>query len=91
MHYAVQDGCLYLHGTATVHTVTASVYRQFVKECSQANIHTLDLTGLQKADSACVSLLLAALRTNKTLTLNSLPNSVQALLELYEIQEWIHT
>lgn len=93
MHSAVQDGCLYVQGAATVHTVTASTYQKFITQCRQSNVHTLDLSGLECADSACVSLVLAALRNKPTgnLTLRGLPESVQSLAELYEIREWIHS
>ena len=53
-------------------------------------VHTLDLTGVAQADSACLSLLLSALRLKQgAITLRHIPASVQALAELYEIDTQI--
>ena len=61
MNSKVQNGTLYLSGEITVKTVNVAAYQQFQQACQQ-NIHTLDLAGVTQADSACISLLLAALR-----------------------------
>ena len=61
MNSKVQNGTLYLSGDITVKTVNVVAYQQFQQACQQ-NIHTLDLAGVTQADSACISLLLAAPR-----------------------------
>ena len=55
----------------------------------QPEIDTLDLSGVERADSACVSLLLNALREKSSLKIHALPESVRVLAELYEIEEWV--
>lgn len=90
MNSKVQNGTLYLSGDITVKTVNVVAYQQFQQACQQ-NIHTLDLAGVTQADSACISLLLAALRqAPHRPALHHLPAAVQALSELYEIQDWLH-
>ena len=89
MNSKVQNGTLYLSGEITVKTVNVAAYQQFQQACQQ-NIHTLDLAGVTQADSACISLLLAALRqASHRPVLHHLPAAVQALSELYEIQDWL--
>lgn len=92
MQFAIRDNCLMLSGTVTVQTLTAPLYRSFLQMCSRPEVHTLDLGGVQQADSACISLLLSALRSRGagSLKLVELPDAAQHLAALYEIQEWIH-
>ena len=85
------DGTLYLSGDITVKTATASAFAGFGRQCRLKDIRILDLTEVGRADSACVSLLLTALRANGSLEIRNLPQSVQALAELYEIREWVHS
>lgn len=85
------DGTLYLSGDITVKTVTAAAFAGFGRQCRLKDIRILDLAEVGRADSACVSLLLTALRANGSLEIRNLPQSVQALAELYEIREWVHS
>lgn len=89
MHSSVRDDCLYLHGWVTAQTVTRPLYKKFVQECSQNHITSINLHGVKRADSVCITLLLTALRHNRQLTFRGLPPSVRTLAELYEIREWI--
>ena len=90
MNSNIRDGVLYLSGNITVKTVNLAAYQQFKHACQQ-NIQAIDLANVQHADSACVSLLLSALRCTHTRpALHNLPASVVALSALYEIQDWLH-
>lgn len=92
MHSSVENGCLSIRGAVTVQTITPAIYTQFVKQCMLPDVQTIDLHGVVQADSTCISLLLTALRqSKKNLKFSDLPESVRALAELYEIQEWIPT
>ncbi|RRD88917.1 STAS domain-containing protein [Conchiformibius steedae] len=89
MHTGIREGCLYVNGTATAHTVTASAYRQFVEQCARSEVHSVDFSGLQRADSVCIGLLLAALRRPQGApALRGLPESARELAKLYEIQDF---
>lgn len=51
----------------------------------------VDLSGVGRADSACVSLLLDALRRpDGKIILQGIPESVRTLSELYEIKDWLN-
>ena len=89
MNSETRDGTLYLSGDITVKTVTAAAFVGFGRQCRLKDIR--DLAEVGRADSACVSLLLTALRANGSLEIRNLPQSVQALAELYEIREWVHS
>ena len=91
MNSETRDGTLYLSGDITVKTVTAAAFAGFWRQCRLKDIRILDLAEVGRADSACVSLLLTALRANGSLEIRNLPQSVQALAELYEIREWVHS
>lgn len=92
MHSSVENGCLLIRGAVTVQTLTPAICTQFVKQCMLPDIKTIDLNGVIQADSTCISLLLTILRqSKKPLQFSGLPESVRALAELYEIQEWIST
>lgn len=90
MNLEIRDGVLHLIGDITVKTVTDAAYRQFEQQCRLKDTTALDLSSVGRADSACVSLLLAALRLKQnTVELRHLPQSVRALADLYEINEWV--
>lgn len=92
MKLSTQNGILSISGEVTVKTVNESLYRQFEQQCRLKDVHTLDFSQVTRADSACISLLLTALRLqNKTMNTQQLPESVRALAELYEINHWIHS
>lgn len=93
MQITVQNDTLLLKGAVTVQTLTAPDHKHFVQQCQQPHIHSLDLSGVIRADSACVSLLLAALRQRPSGSLNiiGLPESVKDLAQLYEIESWLNT
>ncbi|MDK4681306.1 STAS domain-containing protein [Kingella negevensis] len=89
MQTLVQDNCLYLKGEVSVWTVNRQTYDTFLRQCKQPDIQSVDFSGVEKADSACISLLLAALRQG-SLKIQSLPQSMRSLAELYEVEEWIN-
>lgn len=90
METEVRKNVLLLSGEVTVKTVTAAAYRQFRQAYGQAQVDSLDLSGITRADSACLSLLLATVRQKKTRpAVRGVPASVASLAELYEIEEWI--
>ncbi|WP_107688941.1 STAS domain-containing protein [Neisseria wadsworthii] len=89
MNTEIRENVLLLSGEVTVTTVTAATFRQFRQACASPKIETLDLSGVTRADSACLSLLLSAVRREPKPAIRSIPKSVASLAELYEIQEWI--
>lgn len=89
MNTEIRESVLLLGGDVTVTTVSAAAYRQFRQACGNPQVQELDLSGVARADSACLSLLLAAVRQNPGMAVSAVPPSVAALAELYEIQEWI--
>lgn len=89
MHSEIRNQTLFLSGDITVKTVTPPLFRQFEQQCRLKDTAALDLSGVSRADSACVSLLLAALRQNSGIRLQNLPESVTKLADLYEIDEWV--
>lgn len=91
MNSEIRDNVLYLGGDITVKTVTETAYRQFEQQCRLKETAVLDLSRVGRADSACVSLLLTALRLkNKAVQLRHIPESVRALADLYEIRDWVN-
>lgn len=90
MNTEIRDGVLHLSGDITVKTLSEAAYRRFEQQCRLKDTAALDLSGVGRADSACVSLLLTAFRLkNQTLELRRVPESVRALADLYEIKEWV--
>ncbi|MFC3874732.1 STAS domain-containing protein [Neisseria musculi] len=91
MESEVRNGVLYVGGNVTVKTVTQAVYSRFEQQCRLKETAAVDFSGVERADSACVSLLLGALRAKpEAPLLRGIPTSVQALAELYEINEWVN-
>lgn len=90
MESEVRGGVLYVSGNVTVKTVTQAVYSRFEQQCRLKETAAVDFSGVNRADSACVSLLLTALRVKPAApALCGIPASVAALAELYEINEWV--
>lgn len=89
MQLTHDNDVLYLKGDATVESITREDYR-LLKQACQKPIHTIDLSGLDHVDSSCVALLIDIKRNtgNSALKLRSTPQSVAALLQLYEL-EWL--
>ena len=73
-------------------TLTASAFARYEQQCRLKETDSIDFSQVGKADSACVSLLLNALRrTDKKPTIQNIPDSVRALAELYEIKDWLQS
>lgn len=90
MNLELRDNVLYLSGDITVKSVTETTYRQFEQQCRLKETDALDLSNVSRADSACASLLLTALRLkNKDVELRHIPESVRSLADLYEIKDWV--
>lgn len=80
-----------LSGDVTVNDITGALFKQFVHSLNTNHVDQIDLSGVQRADSACVSLLITAMRNEKnaTIALKNIPSAVVALLDLYELDDWI--
>ena len=63
----------------------------FLQQCKLPNIQTVDFSGVERADSACLALILQALRQSgqSSLHIQALPESVQLLAQLYEVEKWL--
>lgn len=91
MQSRLDNGVLAVSGDVTVKTLTPAAYREFEQACRQ-NPAAVDWSGVGRADSACVSLLLTALRTaSPQPQWRNLPGAVEDLAGLYEIRHWIHS
>ena len=91
MNTEIRNGVVYLSGDITVKTVNAAAYAQFEQQCRADEVNALDLAGVSRADSACVSLLLTALRLKPAgVAFQGVPASVAALADLYEIKDWVN-
>ena len=92
MQTEIRNGTLYISGDVTVKTLTASAFARYEQQCRLKETDSIDFSQVGKADSACVSLLLNALRrTDKKPTIQNIPDSVRALAELYEIKDWLQS
>ena len=91
MQSAIRDNIVYVQGEVSVQTVDKTTLAQFAQQCGQPEIHAIDCSQITRADSACLSLLLTALRQREqgSLNIHNLPPSVRDLAQLYEIEEWI--
>ena len=91
MQTEIRNGTLYISGDVTVKTLTASAFARYEQQCCLKDTRAVDLSGVGRADSACVSLLLDALRRpDGKITLQGIPESVRTLSELYEIKDWLN-
>ena len=91
MQSEIRDNIVYVQGEVSVQTVSKTTLAQFAQQCGQPEIHAIDCSQITRADSACLSLLLTALRQREqgSLKIHNLPPSVRDLAQLYEIEEWI--
>lgn len=93
MNVECNGGVVALQAAVTMATVDAAQYRRFCQEMADSTVHTLDLAAVSRADSACVALLLAAMRIKQaqqqTLKLAHMPADLRMLTALYEIDPWI--
>ena len=62
MQTEIRNGTLYISGDVTVKTLTASAFARYEQQCCLKETDSIDFSQVGKADSACVSLLLNALR-----------------------------
>ena len=91
MQTEIRNGTLYISGDVTVKTLTASAFARYEQQCRLKETDSIDFSQVGKADSACVSLLLDALRRpDGKISLQGIPESVSTLSELYEIEDWLN-
>ena len=92
MQTEIRNGTLYISGDVTVKTLTPPPLRATNSNAVMKETDSIDFSQVGKADSACVSLLLNALRRiDKKPTIQNIPDSVRALAELYEIKDWLQS
>lgn len=91
MQSEIRDNIVYVQSEVSVQTVDKTTLAQFAQQCGQPEVHAIDCSQITRADSACLSLLLTALRQREqgSLKIHNLPPSVRDLAQLYEIEEWI--
>lgn len=86
MQMRLENKVLEVSGEVSVKTLTAALCRQFEAHCRQPETGQLDLSGITRADSACLSLLLIARRVRSgSLKINAVPAAVQDLAQLYDL------
>lgn len=92
MHAEIRQRTLYLSQTITMSTVNAKNYAQFCALAAQP-IDTIDLSAVKEADSACLALLIAALREKQQqqlkLHVSAIPAGLSVLADLYEVGAWV--
>ena len=90
MHTETRNGVLYVAGDITVKTLSQAAFARFREQCRLKEVLSLDFSEVGRADSACVSLLLEAIRLKQTAAaFTGLPQSVAALCSLYELQDTV--
>lgn len=92
MRFEQQENCLYISGEITVHTLNKVMYQQFLNQLMLPEIELIDFSQIHKVDSVGIALLLAVQRCcQHHVKILSLPQSVDELVRLYEIQDWIQS
>ncbi len=91
MQMQCDNHCLKLSGNMTVIDITESDINHLMSLLKEADIQKVDLANVAKADSACVTFLITIFReySGKQIQLENIPNTVLALLDLYELNNWI--
>ncbi len=87
-----QATVLHLSEAVTAATISAADIAAFQAACTDPALTQIDLSGVTQADSVCVCLLISALRSRQNgtpLQPVHLPDSVRALIHLYEIDHWM--
>ena len=54
MQTELRDGTLHISGDVTVKTLTAAAFTRFRQQCRLKDTRAVDLSGVGRADSACV-------------------------------------
>lgn len=92
MQAEVRQHTLYLSQAVTMNTVTAEGYQAFVRLLDKT-VSTVDVSAVDEADSACVALLVAALRQKQqqqqSLHFVGISSELAQLMALYEVDGWI--
>lgn len=89
-----RNGTLYLSGDLTVNTLNAQTSAACLNALDDS-VHRIDLSGANRTDSACLSLILSLkrkqgrLKNGQSLAVSNLPASAAALADLYEIRSWL--
>lgn len=94
MHAEIRQHTLYLSQTITMNTVNETNHAQFCALLNQP-IDTIDLSAVKEADSACLALLIAALREKQRqqqkLHFSAMPTGLSMLANLYGIGVWMES
>lgn len=93
MNTEVQESTLWIKDKVTMSTLTKRDYDHFYACLQAKEIHTINLSRITEADSACIALLVEATRlTNhraSKLKMIHIPEGLIMLMKLYGIEEWI--
>ena len=85
---SLNQGVIYLRGEVKFLTVTR--LSQQLCELMQPNVHALDCSGVTQVDSSILALLLVALKrarkTHANFSLKQLPEAVNKLVTLYDLE-----
>ena len=85
MQSEIRDNTVYVQGEVSVQTVDKTTLAQFAQQCGQPEIHAIDCSQITRADSACLSLLLTALRQREQGSLK-----IQFDLDTQHSNPWYH-
>lgn len=90
MHAEIRQHTLYLSQAITMNTVNAKNHAHFCALAAQP-IQTIDLSAVSEADSACLTLLIAALREKQQqkLHFSGIPAGLSMLADLYGVGDWV--
>ncbi|WP_037585812.1 STAS domain-containing protein [Stenoxybacter acetivorans] len=91
MQFMLDEKWVRLSGNITEDTVNEQNYRAFCQAAAQAE--GIDLSRVEETDSACVALLVSALREKtrqkQPLRFFNIPTGLATLMSLYEVDKWI--
>ena len=88
MQISETQGTVFLSGKITAATLKQEDCRR-VYAAVGPSVHTVDLSRVERADSACLSLLLALRRRHPQLGFAGLPEDVCVLSALYGTDDWV--
>lgn len=89
MKSEIRNVGIYVSGEISVRSMNTAVYQKFTQEVQNENIQYVDFSGITRADSTCLSLLLILQKHSTRLTIKHLPKTVAHLAALYEVQDWL--
>lgn len=92
MQSEIREQCVYVRGEVNVRTLNAAAYKQWQQQCSNPSVNAVDFSAVENVDSACIALMLSALRQKGagSLQWRGIPESVYSLAQLYEVESWLN-